>query len=71
MALEPEKLRGQGLDQLEKEEVELRAEMWKLQLQKAAGQAQDPHRMRSARRDLARVLTVKRERQLASAAGRG
>ena len=69
MALEPEKLRGQGPEELDKEEAELRGEIWKLQLQKAAGQAQDPHRMRGARRDLARVLTIKRERELAAERG--
>ena len=70
MALEAGKLRDQSPGELDKEEIELRGQIWKLQLQSAAGQAQDPHRMRGVRRDLARVLTVKRERELANAAGR-
>ena len=56
MALEPSKLRDSSLDELVKEEKELREQMWKLQLQKSTGQIQDPQRMRGVRRDLARVL---------------
>lgn len=70
MALDAGKLRGQSPDELDKEEAELRGAIWKLQLQRAAGQAQDPHRMRGVRRDLARVLTVKRELERGDAAGR-
>lgn len=70
MALEPSKLRDSSLDELVKEEKELREQMWKLQLQKSTGQIQDPQRMRGVRRDLARVLTVKRERDLSREKGR-
>jgi large subunit ribosomal protein L29 len=70
MALEPQKLRDSSLDELIKEEKELRDQMWKLQLQKSTGQVQDPHKMREVRRDLARVLTVRREQEIASAKGR-
>jgi large subunit ribosomal protein L29 len=70
MALEPQKLRESSLDELVKEEKELRDQMWKLQLQKSTGQVQDAQKLRVVRRDIARVLTVKRERELASGKGR-
>jgi large subunit ribosomal protein L29 len=47
---------------LDKEEQGLREEIWKLRIQKTTGQLQDHHRVRQVRRDLARVLTIKRER---------
>lgn len=66
------KLRGMGPDELDREEQELRGEIWKLRLQMTTGQLQDPHKVRRVRKDLARVLTVKREleRQAEKGAGR-
>ena len=61
MGLKPEKLRGMSIVELEKEERDLREEIWKLRLQQTTGQLQDPRRVRGKRHDLARVLTVKRE----------
>jgi large subunit ribosomal protein L29 len=67
MAVELGKLRGMGVEDLAKEEQQLREEIWKLRLQIATGQLQAPQKVRSARRDLARVLTVRRERERATA----
>ena len=67
MAVELGKLRGMSEEELAKEEDGLREEIWKLRLQKPTGQLQDPNRVTRARKDLARVLTVARERQLAAA----
>ena len=64
MALQARKLRDSSIEELENEEKELRDQIWKLQLQKSTGQVTDPHKAREVRRDLARVLTVKREREL-------
>lgn len=64
MALEASKLRDSSVEELENEEKALRDQIWKLQLQKSTGQVTDPHKAREVRRDLARILTVKRERQL-------
>jgi len=69
MAWNAAKLRDLGPEELAKEANDLRDQIWKLRLQKATGQAQDPDRVRSARRDLARVLTVIRERELARERG--
>lgn len=68
MALEARKLHGMSPEDLDKEERALREEIWKLRLQRSTGQLQQPRKVLQARRDLARVLTVKRERGLAGAA---
>jgi len=71
MSLEPVKLRNMSPAELDKEEEQLRQGIWKLRLQMTTGQLQDPQKVARARRDLARVLTIKRERERASEARRG
>jgi large subunit ribosomal protein L29 len=66
MAVDLKKLRGMSPDELTKQEEGLREEIWKLRMQVAIGQLQDPHRVRLARRDLARVLTVRRASELSA-----
>ncbi len=56
-------LRNMSPEELGKEERELREEIWKLELQQSTGQLQDTNRVVKARRDLARLLTVRRERE--------
>ena len=65
MALNPTKLRNMSTAELNKEEEQLRQGIWKLRLQMTTGQLQDPGKVARARRDLARVLTIKRERERA------
>ena len=62
MALDPTKLRGMDENDLDKEVTALREEIWKLRLQRSTGQLQDSNKVRRTRRDLARVMTIKRER---------
>ena len=64
-------LREMQPEQLDKEEQGLRGEIWKLRLQLTTGQLQDPHKVRRARHQLARVLTVKREKQSEKQGGAG
>ena len=61
MALDLVKIRAMTLDELNKEELELRDEIWKIRLQRSTGQLQDSGRIRRKRHDLARILTVRRE----------
>lgn len=68
MALDISKLREMGVEELRKEEIELREEIWKLCLQRSTGQLQDSHKVRRTRHDLARVLTVMNQK--ASNSGR-
>jgi large subunit ribosomal protein L29 len=69
MAVELEKLRGMSPEELVREEKEVRDQIWKLRLQAATGQTEAPRKAREARRDLARVLTVRRERERATTGG--
>ncbi len=70
MALQAAKLRSMSAPELEKEEREIRDAIWKLQLQTSTGQVQDPNKLRGLRKDLARVLTVRRAQELDAGAGR-
>ena len=69
MALDLKKVRNMSPAELDTEETALREEIWKLRLQRATGQLQDHRKVRRARHDLARVLTIRTE--LAAGAGRG
>ena len=62
------KLRAMSPADLAREELELRQEIWKLNLQRATGQLHDQHKVRHARRSLARLLTVQRQQAGATAA---
>ena len=70
MALDLTKMRAMTLDELSKEERELREEIWKIRLQRSTGQLQDTGKVRRKRQDLARVLTVRRELSMSSVKGR-
>jgi large subunit ribosomal protein L29 len=52
-----------GVDELQVREHELREELLRLRLRKGTSQNENPMKLRHARRDLARVLTVLRARQ--------
>ena len=69
MALDITKLRGMTPEEIDKEESALREEIWKLRLQRSTGQLQDVTKVRNTRKDLARVMTIRREKQLSGAAG--
>jgi len=71
MANDAGKLRNMKPEALSKEEHGLREEIWKLRIQLTTGQLQDPQKVRRARQDLARVLTVKRELELQVARASG
>ena len=49
-------------DELLQKEEELADQLFALRLQKSIGQLEKPNRIRKARVELARVLTVRRER---------
>lgn len=54
-------LRELTRDELEEKERELSQQLFALRLQKVTGQLESPAKVGAVRRDLARVLTVKRE----------
>lgn len=57
-------LREQGDDELRAQLAELRQELFNLRFQHATGQLENPIRLRDVRRDIARVLTLRRQREL-------
>lgn len=63
------KYRDMEPEALAKEEAELRTAIWKMKVQKGTGQITDPLRLAVTKRDLARLLSVRREREAAAAAG--
>ena len=61
--MEAKELAELAVDELEVRERELREELLRLRLRKATSQNENPMKLRHARKDLARVLTVLRIRQ--------
>ena len=55
-------LRDKSVDELRQQENDLRDQIFKLRFQKATGQAENPQRITLVRKELARVLTVIREK---------
>jgi large subunit ribosomal protein L29 len=56
-------MREQTTEELQDKERELAEQLFALRLQKVTGQLEKPARVRQVRKDLARVLTLLRERQ--------
>jgi large subunit ribosomal protein L29 len=57
------KMREQTVQELLDKERDLSEQLFALRLQKVTGQLEKPSRVREVRRDLARVLTVLREKE--------
>jgi large subunit ribosomal protein L29 len=55
--------RDQTAEELQDRERELSEQLFALRLQKVTGQLEKPARVREVRRDLARVMTVLREKR--------
>ena len=56
-------LREQTVEELQDREKELAEKLFALRLQRVTAQLESPAKMREAKRDLARVLTVLREKR--------
>jgi large subunit ribosomal protein L29 len=56
-------MRDQSVEELQGRESELAEQLFALRLQKVTGQLEKPSRVRQVRKDLARVLTVLREKR--------
>ena len=63
MASKASQLRDEKIDELLEREREISEQLFALRLQKVTGQLEKPARMRELKRDLARVLTVLREKR--------
>ncbi|NKB90106.1 MAG: 50S ribosomal protein L29 [Acidobacteria bacterium] len=62
-----DELRGMNADELQAHVTDLREQLFKLRFQKTTGQVQSAARLGSVRRDIARALTIAKERELAGA----
>ena len=58
-----DKIREMTGEELVNKERELREQLFKLRLQKATGQLDNGARLGEVRRDIARVATIRREKQ--------
>ncbi len=58
-----QEMRDHTVEELRDQERELADQLFALRLQKVTGQLEKPSRVRQVRRDLARVMTVLREKR--------
>ena len=56
-------LRDLGVDELGAKEREITDELFRMRIQKSMGQLENPDKIRTVRRDLARVKTVLRQKR--------
>jgi large subunit ribosomal protein L29 len=57
-------LREAGVDELAARERDLADQIFRMRIQKSMGQLEVPEKLRTARRDLARVKTVLRQKRV-------
>lgn len=55
-------LRALTVDELTHKEQDLRKELFNLRFQQATGEIENPMRIRTVRKDIAKVLTIKSEK---------
>ena len=63
--MKPEQIRELGKDELKGKEKELQEQLFRLRFQKSLGQLDNALKLKETRRDIARVLTVLKEKQVA------
>jgi large subunit ribosomal protein L29 len=59
-------LRDKSVEELREQETSLREQIFKLRFQKSTGQAENPQKIWIVRKELARVLTVLRQKSVAN-----
>lgn len=62
--MKPSELRALSDEDLKKKLTEVREELFNLRFQMSAAQLENPKRIRWVRREIARIETVRREREL-------
>ncbi len=60
--MKPSEIRDMTVEELLDKEQELRRELFNLRFQQATGEIQNPMRIRTVKRDIARILTIKSEK---------
>ena len=64
MALKPSDIRDLPLDDIERQLVETKQELFNLRFQNATGELDNYMRLKELRRDVARIKTIIREKEL-------
>jgi len=62
--MKPSKVREMGTEELETKQRELQEQLFRLRVQQSIGQLDNAIKLRETRRDIARVKTVRREKQV-------
>jgi large subunit ribosomal protein L29 len=62
-ALKSKNLRSETIEELRERELTLRKELYDLRVKASSGAIDKPHRMREIKRDIARILTILKEKQ--------
>jgi large subunit ribosomal protein L29 len=60
--VKPSEVRGLTIDELAQKELDLRKELFNLRFQQATGEIENHMRIRTVRKDIAKVLTIKTEK---------
>jgi len=69
--MKPEQVREMSADELRSKERELQEQLFRLRFQKSIGQLDNAGKIRDTRRDIARVKTVIRQRDIERARTQG
>jgi large subunit ribosomal protein L29 len=62
--MKPSEIRDKSIAELNEELVALKEELFKIRFQHATNQLENPQKLVSVRRNIARVMTILREREL-------
>lgn len=68
--MKPDKIRNMSTEELRGEVAEIEEQLFRLRFQMSMGQTDGLKKMRNMRKDLARIHTIVRERELAQAGGK-
>lgn len=68
--MKAEEFRHMTADQLDDQLAKLKKEQFNLRFQRASGQLENTSRVRSVRRDIARVKTIQAQQKAGAAAGK-
>ena len=66
--MKAENLRNMSVEELEKKEQYLKAELFNLRFQVVTGQISNPSRIGACKKDIARIKTILRQREMAAKA---
>jgi large subunit ribosomal protein L29 len=60
--MKPSEVRAMTEDEMTQKEQDLRKELFNLRFQQATGEIENPMRIRTVRKDIAKVLTIRSEK---------